>query len=253
MRRLAGLAAATLLLAAAGSTAAPGGLGDAARLEVLPPPDITLAQALKQAEGAAEQVVTTEDAGAEIVRRTALRRSPGGKRVVSIGPRTRFGGPQVVAVVARRGRWLGVLHQGMPNGKVGWIDDDDARLVRVPWSIEVDRSERRAVVRREGEVVERFTISVGRPGNETPLGRFAVTDRLTTQPGSVYGCCILALSGRQTKLPSGWSGGDRLAFHGSANDRVGEASSAGCMRVRERVLRRLMKRLPVGTRVRIEA
>ena len=253
MRRLAGLVAAAVLLAMAGSTAAPAELGDAARLQVLPAPDITLAEALKETQGAAAQLVTTADAGAQILRRTALRASPGGKRVISIGRRTRFNGPQVVAVVARRGRWLGVLHQWRPNGKVGWIDDADARLVRVPWAIEVDRSERRATVRHEGKVVDRLTISVGRPGNETPLGRFAVTDRLKTQPGSVYGAGILALSGRQTKLPSGWSGGDRLAFHGSPDDRVGEASSTGCMRLRKKALLRLMKRIPVGTRVQIKA
>jgi len=253
MRRLAGLAAAALLLAAAGSTAAPADLGEAARLQVLPAPNITLAEALKEAQGTAAQIVTTEDAGARILRRTALRATPGGKRIVSIGRRTRFNGPQVVAVVARRGRWLGVLHQWRPNGKLGWIDDADARLVRVPWSIEVDRSERRAIVRHEGKVVDRFRISVGRPGNETPVGRFAVTDRLKTRPGSVYGAGILALSGRQTKLPSGWSGGDRLAFHGSPDDGVGEASSTGCMRVRRTALLRLMKRIPVGTRVRIKA
>jgi L,D-transpeptidase catalytic domain len=253
MRRLAGLAAAAVLLAGVASTAAPAELGDGARLEVLPAPDITLAETLKEAQGAAAQLVTTKDAGAEVLRRTALRATPGGRRIVSIGRETRFEGPQVLAVVARRGRWLGVLHQWRPNGKVGWIDDADARLVRVPWSIEVDRSERRVLVRHEGKVVERFTISVGRPGNDTPLGRFAVTDRLKTRPGSVYGAGILALSGRQTQLPSGWSGGDRLAFHGSPDDRVGEASSTGCMRVRKKVLLRLMKRIPVGTRVRIKA
>jgi lipoprotein-anchoring transpeptidase ErfK/SrfK len=98
----------------------------------------------------------------------------------------------------------------------------------------------------------RFRVSVGRPGHETPVGRFAVSDRIRTQPGSVYGCCILALTGTQPKLPDGWSGGDRLAFHGSPDDRVGLARSAGCMHVRQRALKRLLKRVPVGTRVTIK-
>jgi hypothetical protein len=240
------------------AASAPGQLGDAARLPVSAPELAVSGDTLTSripAPPVAESatVVTDKDAGARILRRTALRSSPGGKRVVSIGRATRFGGRQIVAVVARRGPWLGVLHQWMPNGKAGWIHERDAELMRIPWHIAVDRSDRTAVVRHEGSVWMRFHISVGRPGHETPLGRFAVSDRIVTQPGSVYGCCILALTGRQPKLPSGWSGGDRLAFHGTPDDQVGLARSAGCMHVRRKALRRLLRHVPVGTRVTIRA
>ena len=117
----------------------------------------------------------------------------------------------------------------------------------------VDRSERRLHVRRDGREVEAFPVAVGRPGSPTPVGRFAVTDRLTAKPGSPYGCCILALSGRQTRLPPGWPGGDRLALHGTTTGVVGGAYSSGCVRIREADLRRLMKRIPVGTRVTVRA
>jgi hypothetical protein len=85
------------------------------------------------------------------------------------------------------------------------------------------------------------------------VGRFAVTDRLIPRSGSPYGCCILALSGRQTSLPPGWTGGDRLALHGTTSGLVGGAYSSGCVRVREADLRRLMDRIPVGTRVTVRA
>jgi len=193
-------------------------------------------------------------AGAWVQRRTELRRRPGGPTVTAIGRLTRFDGPQVLAVVERRGRWLGVLHPRLPNGEVGWIDVADARLVREPWAVEVDLSARRALVRLHGEVVDRFRVAVGRPGATTPTGRFAVTDRIRTAPGSPYGCCILALSGRQPNLPQGWSGGDRLALHGTTNEAtIGGAVSTGCLRVGEQPLRRLFRRLPVGARVTIRA
>ena len=163
-----------------------------------------------------------------------------------------MGGPQILAIVARRGRWYGVLHDSLPNGRAGWISVDAVRLLRERWAIVVDRSERRLTVRRDDREVESFPVAVGRPGSPTPTGRFAVTDRLVTRPGSPYGCCILALSGRQTRLPPGWPGGDRLALHGTTTGVVGGAYSSGCVRIREPELRRLMRRIPVGARVTVE-
>ena len=71
--------------------------------------------------------------------------------------------------------------------------------------------------------------------------------------GSYYGCCILALSGRQPNLPEGWSGGDRLAIHGSPTPTWGHAVSNGCLHAAEPDLRYLMKTVPLGTAVRIHA
>jgi lipoprotein-anchoring transpeptidase ErfK/SrfK len=109
-------------------------------------------------------------------------------------------------------------------------------------------------VRVRGRVVDAFRVGVGRRGSPTPTGRFAITDRLLAGSGLPYGCCVLALSGRQPNLPSGWNGGDRLAFHGVGDEsRVGRATSAGCLHVRERDLRPLMRRVRAGTRVTISA
>jgi hypothetical protein len=191
--------------------------------------------------------------GAEVRRRAVLRSRPGGKVVTRIGRRTPFGGPQILAVVERRGPWLGILHEDLPNGRAGWVHQRHVRMLRERWEIEIDRSERRAVVRRDGRVVQRFPVGIGRPESPTPLGRFGVTDRLVAGGTSPYGCCILALSGRQPNLPAGWTGGDRLALHGSPGDEVGGATSAGCLNVRERDLRKLMRRIPVGTRVDVVA
>jgi lipoprotein-anchoring transpeptidase ErfK/SrfK len=97
-------------------------------------------------------------------------------------------------------------------------------------------------------------VEVGRPGSETPLGRFAVTDKLSGAPyGGSYGCCILALSGRQPNLPAGWTGGDRLAIHGTPANAVGRAASAGCLHATDADLRALMRSVPVGTPVVIHS
>jgi lipoprotein-anchoring transpeptidase ErfK/SrfK len=122
-------------------------------------------------------------------------------------------------------------------------------------SIHIDRSRRRLTVRRAGRVVRRLPIAVGRPGTPTPLGRFAVTDRLHTgRDDSPYGCCALALTGHQTKLLPGWPGGDRLAIHATPQpETIGTAASLGCMRASERDLRALFKTVPPGAPVFIRA
>ena len=80
-----------------------------------------------------------------------------------------------------------------------------------------------------------------------------MTDKLPgSRFGPYYGCCILALTGHQPNLPSGWTGGDRLAIHGTdAPSSIGAASSAGCLRASDEDLRVLMATVPLGTQVSI--
>lgn len=259
MRRLLALATAAAVVASAGLAAAASDLGDGARQRLPvtggPIDGSTLDSAARPAQRMRQRPGRRMPLGAGIRRGTVLRAGPGGAPVARIGRRTAFGGPQVLAVVARRGRWLGVLHESLPNGRTGWIRAADARLFTQPWRVTVDRSDRIAVVRHRGRVVERFAVGIGAAGSPTPLGRFAVTDRLVTSgPDSVYGCCILALSGRQPQLPADWRGGDRLALHGTSDGgRVGGATSAGCLVASRETMRRLLRRLPVGTRFDIRA
>jgi lipoprotein-anchoring transpeptidase ErfK/SrfK len=192
---------------------------------------------------------------AHVLRRTTLRAAPGGRVVARIGRTTDFGSERVLAVTARRGGWLRVIATERRNGRSGWIRAGAARLGATDISIRVDRSARRLTLRRGDKVLRRFPIAVGRPGNETPLGRFAVTDRLRThRADSPYGCCALALSGHQTKLVPGWPGGDRLAIHGTPSEEtVGTEASLGCMRAYTRDIRALMRRVPLGAPVFVRA
>ena len=260
MRRLAAFATAAGIAATAGLAGAATDVADSPRPR-LPVTGGSLDDATVQdgtarpAARVAQRPGRSMPLGAGILRPTALRSSPGGRVVARIDAQTTFDGPQILAVVARRSGWLAVLHEALPNGRAGWIRAADARLYSEPWRIVVDRSDQVATVRRGGRVVERFRVGIGAPGSPTPVGRFAVTDRLVTNgPRSVYGCCILALSGRQPSLPAGWRGGDRLALHGAPDDsRVGAQDSAGCLVASRAVLQRLLRRLPVGTRVDIRA
>jgi lipoprotein-anchoring transpeptidase ErfK/SrfK len=193
--------------------------------------------------------------GAQLARRTQLRASPGGRVIATLGMRTEYGSSRVLSVVRRSAGWLGVLSERVGNSRVGWIPARSATLLHEPYTLHVDLSARRLVVRHERRVVRRIVVAVGRAGVTTPTGRFAVTDRLRIEGSrGPYGCCALALTGRQPNVPQGWSGGDRIAIHGTSKESsVGTAASSGCLRARERDMRWLLARIPDGAPVRIRA
>ncbi len=184
-----------------------------------------------------------------------LRDEPAGEPRLRIAPKTEWDSPRVLSIVERQGEWLGVLVPELENGEVGWIQESDvARLDTVGWAIRADLRTREVKVERDGEVVKTFEAGIGRTDHPTPLGRFAVTDKLrVTDPNSPYGCCVVALTGHQTELPEGWPGGDRLAIH-ATNDPsgIGKAVSLGCLRLDPDDARWLMNAVPLGTPVFIE-
>ena len=144
--------------------------------------------------------------------RTQLYDKPGGKPRLHV-PRRPTGTPLASSAWCSARNWLAVLTPELRNGEVAWVRDDAvAKLAAVTYSIHADLSRRQVTVRRNGSNVRTFKVGVGRPEYRTPPGRYAVTDKLRVKaPGSPYGCCVLALTGHQTKLPPGWPGGDRLA------------------------------------------
>jgi lipoprotein-anchoring transpeptidase ErfK/SrfK len=197
-----------------------------------------------------------EDLAARIPagRSVALRARPDGRLLATVPARTEFGSPQTMAVAFRKGDWIAVRSPALGNRRVGWVRRRPLRLVRRPVRLEVDLSRRVLLVREESSVLRTISVAIGAPDTPTPTGRFYVTDKLPgVDFGSYYGCCILALSGRQPNLPEGWSGGDRLAIHGSPTPTWGEAVSNGCLHAPEADLRYLMKTVPLGTTVRVHA
>jgi len=184
----------------------------------------------------------------------ALHSRPFGPVLARVGPRTSFGSPRALGVVAtRHGRWLAVTEAGVGNNRSVWVDAraGGLRYERTPLEVDIDLSTRTLVLRREGTVLRRASVGVGRAGSPTPTGRFAVTDKLDGSAYSAaYGCCILALSAIQPSLPAGWSGGNRVAIHGTlSSSDFGRAVSAGCVHASDATLRYLMRIVPLGTPV----
>jgi hypothetical protein len=184
-----------------------------------------------------------------------LYKEPGGRPRINLARRTEWGSARVLGVVLRRGDWVAVQAPELDNGELAWLPTNRARIDCVPWSIHADLSRRTLYVRHDGKVVRKFQIAVGRRGNSTPTGRFAVTDKLrVTDPGSPYGCCVLALTGHQNRLPPGWPGGDRLAIHATKElSSIGKSASLGCMRITSVQARWLIKAIPAGSPVFVRA
>jgi L,D-transpeptidase catalytic domain len=188
--------------------------------------------------------------------RIALRDGPHGRILSRIGDRTEFGSPQVLSPVEVFRGWIAVRHTSLGNDGVAWVEARRAplvyagRLVR----LEVDLSRRELRVFSGEHLRRRMSVAIGAPDTPTPPGEYYVTDKLPgARFGPYYGCCILALSGHQPSLPRGWSGGDRLAIHGSPTPTWGQAVSNGCFHASRRNLRYLMRTVPLGAEVVVHA
>ena len=176
----------------------------------------------------------------------AVRSRPNGPVLARLSVRTEFGSPQTVAVTRAARSGFDVITAALPNGHVGWVSRSSLRLRRTHVMVDVDLSRQLLRVRNGNRVVRWIRVGIGAPGTPTPTGRFAVTDKLNGAAYSpVYGCCILALSGHQTNLPRGWTGGDRLAIHGGPLGAV----STGCLHASTAALRYLMRSVPLGAQI----
>ena len=186
-------------------------------------------------------------------RRLTCGPGPGGRVLTSVGPRTEFGSPQTFSVAYVKGPWLAVRSTALGNTRPR-LGPRSPRPAPEPDAEPRGRSLAARADRARPGVERRISVAIGAPDTPTPPGTFYVTDKLRGADfGSYYGCCILALSGRQPNLPQGWSGGDRLAIHGSPTPTWGLAVSNGCLHADEDDLRYLMRTVPLGTAVRIHA
>ncbi len=187
--------------------------------------------------------------------RVALHASPGGRVLGQVGHRTEFGSVSVFWIEQVRGAWFGVPTPDLPNGALAWIRDDRLAIdvSQTRFWITADISHRHLELHYANRVLQRMRVTVGSNTSPTPLGNYSVTDGLVGRGvGPWYGCCVLALSGHQSHLPSGWIGGNRIAIHGTPGT-VGGADSHGCLRASDPDMISLFARVPLGTPVFIRA
>ena len=185
--------------------------------------------------------------------------STAGRPIVVLQPNAPLAqGPDVLLVLGRRtvgGReWVRVLLPIRPNGASGWVPADVLRFNSSSVRVVIDQSERRLTVYRGGKQVMATTVAVGTPQTPTPLGRFAVAERIYTgTPKAFLGPVVLPLTGYSEKLNEYAGGNGRVAMHGTSLPQLlGTRASHGCIRVGNAAVMRLARLAMPGTPVLIQ-
>lgn len=137
----------------------------------------------------------------------------------------------------------------------------------------LDRRLRRLSVIEDGRERRRFPVGVGRPGWETPVGRFEVIElavdptwehpatgrRIPPGPGNPLGSRWIGFH-RDCRGRAGFNGTEHLVvkgcvsagFHGTPQrDSVGQAVSHGCVRLLDEHVRELFDLVELGTPVTV--
>ena len=153
------------------------------------------------------------------------------------------------AVDASGDAWLKVLLPIRPNGAAGWVHMSDVRVEQMEERILVDLSSRTLRHFVDGELVDEFSVGIGRPETPTATGTFYIWAHVPqASPYGPYGVYALGLSGFSEVLKD-WPGGGRMGIHGTSHaSDEGQMVSHGCVRVYNDEMK-LLKRAPLGTPV----
>lgn len=191
---------------------------------------------------------TTDGVVLRIQREVAVYDRPGGQAFAKL-PSTQIGSPTWVAQIAQDDGWSQVLLPSRPNGSTGWVRTDNTDAVekaKTQYTVDIDVSKRRMVIRDQRTELGSWKVAVGKPESPTPRGRTfilaSVRDTVTR-----FSPVNLPL-GIHSQPPQGKEP-LTVALHGWPDSRVfGTQSSDGCVRVPDDALRLLVS-LPLGTLV----
>lgn len=120
--------------------------------------------------------------------------------------------------------------------------------------IELRLGERRVYVYADDEIVASYPVAIGKPGWETPVGEFEVTNMaldpvwenpwtgelVPPGPNSPIGPAVIVF----------YEGNDWIAFHGTPHEElIGQAVSHGCVRMRNDDILAMYEKVNPGTPV----
>jgi lipoprotein-anchoring transpeptidase ErfK/SrfK len=163
----------------------------------------------------------------------------------------------VLAVIPNRDCspvWYRVRLPVRPNGATGYVAAHAVTVRAVRTRLDIDLSKRRVSLFRDGRLVLATTAGIGTSGTPTPTGHYYVNQRLRApDPSGPYGPGAIGISAFSPVLIH-WAQGGPIAIHGT-NDpsSVGRSASHGCIRIENRLLRRLLRATETGSPVNIHA
>jgi hypothetical protein len=149
--------------------------------------------------------------------------------------------------------WYRIAVPGRPNGRSGWVRAAALELHPVKKRLIIYRGARRFEFWDGSRLVRSGRVAVGKPGAETPLGLFYVTDKFNPSIDPAW--AILGAYAFETSAYSkltDWPGGGIVGVHGTPwPELLGQAVSHGCIRLDNRDVEFLRNRVPLGTPVKI--
>ena len=169
---------------------------------------------------------------------------------------TEDGLPELYLALARasdrKGEWVRIRLPRRPNGTTGWVRRHNlGRLHRVATQLVVDRSRLHISLYRAGRLVFRAPVGLGKPATPTPAGRFYIRERFPVRGAPMYGTHAIGTSAYAPTL-SGWLNGGIVGIHGTDKpELIPGRPSHGCIRMRNRDIARLYRRVPLGTPLHI--
>lgn len=149
--------------------------------------------------------------------------------------------------------WLRIRVPKRPNGQKGWVLEDQlSRMYTVRTRLVINRKTLRATLYKKGKRIWSARVGVGKSRTPTPKGNFYIRERLRGLGNdTTYGPWAFGTSAYSNL--SDWPGGGVVGIHGTNQPNlVPGRPSHGCVRVRNRDIRRLARLMPVGTPVRVQ-
>jgi hypothetical protein len=175
--------------------------------------------------------------------------------VARVTTRSPVGTDDLLLVLARTTdaaghHWLQVRLPVRPNGTTGWVRASAlGELQPVKTWLKIDTHRFRATLVKNGKVVWRARVGVGKRIWPTPKGQFFIRAELRGygSRGSFYGPVAFITSATSDALTD-WPGGGIVGVHGtSLPGLIPGRISHGCVRVRNADILRLARLMPVGT------
>jgi lipoprotein-anchoring transpeptidase ErfK/SrfK len=146
--------------------------------------------------------------------------------------------------------WVKVRLPGPPNALGGWVSARRLVIRPTPWRLVVTRRARTLTVYRSGRRLRLLDAVVGKRSTPTPRGLFSIVHVWRGDPDAFVGSWILGLTAHSEVLRHFEGGSGEVGIHGrggaSLLDPLGSAASHGCIRLANREVEWLVRRIGRG-------
>lgn len=169
-------------------------------------------------------------------------------------PRTNeHGAPQTFLVIEVQKGWAKVMLPTPPNGSTGWIKTSEVEFYGIAHVVRVRLASKRLEVWESGRLALSLPAGIGRKNTPTPAGAYYIKELLKPEdPSGPWGTYAYGLNGYSNTVYGPEGGPGVIGIHGTNEpDSVGKEVSAGCIRLRNEDVGRLVDILPLGTPVEI--